>query len=191
MNVFKICVKSTLYSYFGGSAADFPAWLSFINFKLVKGRICLYGEKLRSQPKRRPEEEKRVSRQLSWLRGSITEERAQIEAKKRPGALSERVWSQVNLRRDENNLALGGERSPIQGAPTFTHGPLDAWLQPGGKLSFAVAFSMNVKTWDLNLITHDYSFLFNGDTFGTLLHVHVYFSWIIRTFGDTSGTPRF
>lgn len=81
-----------------------------INFKLGKGRFCLYGEKLRSQPKRRPEEERRVSRQLSWLRGSITEERAQIEAQKRPGALSERVWSQVNLRRDENNLALGGER---------------------------------------------------------------------------------
>lgn len=49
---------------------------------------------------------------------------------------------------------------------------------------------MNFKTWDLHLITHDYSFLFNGDTFGTLLQVHEYFSWIIRTFGDTSGTPR-
>lgn len=39
-----------------------------------------------------------------------TEETAQVEAEARPGALSGRVWSQINLRRDENNLALGAER---------------------------------------------------------------------------------
>lgn len=80
-----------------------------LTFKLGKGRFWLYGEKLRSQLRRRPEE-KRVSRQLSWSRGAITERTAQIEAKTRRGALSERARSQVNLRRDENNLALGPER---------------------------------------------------------------------------------
>lgn len=29
MNFFKICVNSTLYSYFGGTAADFPTRFSF------------------------------------------------------------------------------------------------------------------------------------------------------------------